>query len=176
VVVVVGGLMASGKTTVARRIATLLCAERVSADETREGLLATTGPGALLPGFSKTLYVEVFRRARAALASAGRVVLDGSFRSRELRVAARELALERGVPFLFVECRAGVGVCRERVRRRERESGHPGWTRMFEAFLDLWEPVEELGPREHVVTDTSGPVEDLDSLDLAALLRGAAIG
>ncbi len=156
---VVAGLVASGKSTVARRAAEALGAELLSADETRRDLFDHGARDAFVPGFSRTVYAEVFERARALLAEGRPVVLDGTFRTRALRAEARTLAAEAGVPFLLLECRAGEERCRERLRRREQEGGEPGWLELFDAFLGLWEPVTELPAAEHAVLDTSGPLD-----------------
>jgi predicted kinase len=165
----VGGLLASGKSTVARLIADRISADVLSADEIRGDLFEEGAADAFVPGFSATVYAEVLKRARASLESGRPVVLDGTFRSRGTREAARRLAIDHGVPFLFVECRADPETCRARLRRRERERGQPGWVAMLEAFLELWEPVDELREDEHVVLDTTGPPEALEGrgLDLA---------
>ena len=122
---------------------------------------------AVLPGFSEQLYPELLRRAGAELEAGRTVVLDATFRSRRLRTAARELALDHGAAFRFVECRVDPAVCRERLRRREQEGGERGWVEMFEHFLALWEPVKELVAEEHRVVDTRGPLaQSLRSLEL----------
>ena len=157
--VVVGGLVASGKSTVARRLAEELGAALLCADELREAFHRAGRTDAYVPGFSLRVYQEIMRRARAELERGRPVVMDGTFRSRRLRTEARAMARERALPFRFVECRAGREVCRARLRQREAESGERGWTELFEHFLPLWEPVEEIPEPEHVVLDTSGPLQ-----------------
>jgi predicted kinase len=166
VVVAVGGLIASGKSTVAGRIANQLSAEVVSADETRREFFERGERGAFTPGFSKTVYPELFRRARVILESGKPVVLDGTFRSRDLRAAARKLAADHRAPFRFVECRAGAATCRARLSAREVSEGHRGWLSLFDAFLELWEPVDELAEQEHVILDTSLPPPALGAIEL----------
>ena len=104
------------------------------------------------------------RRADVVLASGRPVVLDASFRSSALRRAARQIAIDHGVPFRFVECRADADVCRSRLREREVIGGvSDGRLEVFDAFRARFEPVQELCPTEHVVLDTSRPIEE--SLD-----------
>lgn len=167
-VVAVGGLIASGKTTVAERVAAEIMAPVVDADRTRKHLLGVepTEPvheaafeGAYSRETSEAVYRELLRRAGAVLASGRPVVLDTSFRTRRLRQAARRLAEEGGVPFHFLECRAGREVCRERLRQREQETGvSDGRLEIFDDFAARWEPVEELPESEHLVLDTSRPL------------------
>lgn len=154
--VAVGGLVACGKSTTARSLAEALGAERLAADEVRAELHADGHPEAFVPGFSAEVYDELFRRAGAALEHGSPVVLDGTFRNRALRARARQLAAAHGVPFRFVECRAGEERCRERLRQRADSSA---WLELFENFLPLWEPPDELPAQERVVLDTSGGPE-----------------
>lgn len=171
-----GGLLASGKSTVAHRIAARISAEVLSADEIRRDLFEEGAREAFVPGFSTTVYSEILKRARAVLDSGRPVVLDGTFRSRAMRDAARRLAVDQGVPFLFVECRADAETCRARLRQRERERGESGWVAMLAAFLELWEPVDELPEHEHIRLDTSGPPESLEGRKLELAARGLKSG
>jgi aminoglycoside phosphotransferase family enzyme/predicted kinase len=172
-VVAVGGLIASGKSTVASRIGALMTAPVVDADRTRKHLagLAPETParvapfrGIYSPEFTEKAYGEVFRRADAVLASRRPVVLDASFHSQELRSGARKLAAKRGVPFTFVECRAPEEVLRRRLAERETKRGvSDGRLEIFYDFLARWEPVEELPPENHVLIDTSRPLDETET-------------
>ncbi len=153
--VTVAGWIASGKSTVARGLAAHLSAELVVADEIRAEHAAGGQPEAYAPGFSAVVYDELFARARGALDEGHSVVLDATFRDRDLRARARRLAAECGASFRFVECRAGEEVCRARLREREM-AGAPGWLAMFEHFLPLWEDPDEIPAAEREVVDTSG--------------------
>ena len=155
--VVVGGLIASGKTTIARALAARLGAVRLGADELRREYAEAGDREAQLPGFSDTVYPELLRRAGEQLEAGSCVVLDGTFRSRELRAAARALAARHGVPFRLVECRASPALCRSRLAERGADVAD-GWRALFDHFLEhLWEPVDELPPHEHRSVDTGQP-------------------
>ena len=159
--VVVGGVIASGKSTVAEALAARLGARLLVADDLRDEI-AETGlrPEARLPGFWKELYPRLLRRADRSLARGDSVVLDGTFPSRRLRAEARALARRRGVAFRFVECRADPAVCRARLSRRGGEAEVAGWHELFDHFVsERWEPVDELPPDEHRVVDTTRPPE-----------------
>jgi uncharacterized protein len=106
--VCVGGLVASGKSTVAEQISVDLNAPVVDADRTRKHMLGVAPTvridqggswrGAHDPAVTGCVYAEVLRRAGVVLASGRPVIVDASFRSRALRHAARKLATAYGVP------------------------------------------------------------------------------
>ncbi len=176
--VCVGGIVASGKSTIADHLGNELGAPVVEADRTRKHMLGVdpgvhleggTWSGAYDPAFTERVYAELLRRAAAVLASGRPVVLDASFRSREMRRMARALAERYRVPFRFVECRASAEVSRERLARRDVEAGvSDARVSLLEEFRSHFEAPEEIAPGERVVLDTTRPLED--SL---AQLRGA---
>lgn len=164
--IAVGGLLASGKSTVSRAVAAELDALHIEADELRATFDRAGRRDALAPGFSETVYDEMFARADAALAAGRAVVLDGTFRSRERRARARELARRHGAIFRFVECRVPEERVRERLTRRDDAKG---WLAMLDHFLPLWEPADEIDEGERVVLDTSGPLEHAPDRDVLGL-------
>lgn len=169
-VIVVAGVIASGKSTVADQLSFELSAPVVDADRTRKQLLGlrVTAPvhegawqGAYDPGFTEEVYGEAFRRAGVVLASGRSVIVEASFRSRALRARARELAARHGVPFRLVECRAAPEVCRARLRERAKHASvSDGRLAIFDDFLARFEPIDELPADEHLVLDTSRPMVD----------------
>jgi uncharacterized protein len=176
VVVAVGGVIASGKSTIAEALSDRLSAPVIDADRTRKYLLgvpatahdtsgAFQGPYDL--AMTDRVYAEMMLRASTVLESGRPVVLDASFRTEELRRAARDLAAEHGVPFLFVDCSAPADVCRERLHQRERETSvSDGRLEIFDAFCARVEPATELPSSERVVVDTNRPLEEtLAALD-----------
>jgi aminoglycoside phosphotransferase family enzyme/predicted kinase len=166
-VVAVGGVIASGKSTVAELVARESSAPIVDADRTRKSMLGVAPTqtleekpwsGAYDPKLTELVYAEVLRRADVVLRSGRPVVLDASFRSPAMRMAARDLALRHGVPFRFVECRAPADVCRERLVRRQRETHvSDGRLAIFDAFAARYEPPREVRLDEILVLDTTRP-------------------
>jgi predicted kinase len=169
-VVCVGGVIASGKSTIADRIGAALGAPVVDADRARKFMLGVAPTehvndgawsGAYDPQLTEHVYEEVLRRARIVLCSGRPVVLDASFRSVHLRAAARELASDHGVPFRFVECRAPLDVCRARLVRREKDGDvSDGRLEIFDDFVAHVEPVTELPETEHIVVDTQRRIDE----------------
>ncbi|MBS2018811.1 MAG: dephospho-CoA kinase [Deltaproteobacteria bacterium] len=169
-VVAVGGVIASGKSTVADALAARMAAPIVDADRTRKYLLGlghTTHDvsGAFEGPYSQAMtdrvYAEVMLRASTVLESGRPVVIDASFRTEDMRRAARDLAHEHGVPFLMIECRVPSDVCRARLRERERVvSVSDGRLEILDAFVARMEPMNELPESERLVVDTTRPVEE----------------
>jgi aminoglycoside phosphotransferase family enzyme/predicted kinase len=167
-VVAVGGLIASGKSTIAEALGREMPAPVVDADRTRKHLagVAPEQPlpeapfaGFYSPEFTRKVYAELCRRGSAVLASGRPVILDASFRARAHRSEAMRLARKTGVPFLFIECRASEALCRERLREREKTRAvSDGRIEVFGDFARSWETVDELDAPEHLVLDTSEPV------------------
>lgn len=172
-VVAVGGIIASGKSTIAEHIGAEMSAPVVEADRTRKGMLGVEATqrisdsawsGAYDPSFTEKVYAEVLRRAAVVLESGRPVVIDASFRSADMRRAARELAVHHNVPFRFVECRAPADVCRTRLVVRERTHAvSDGRLAIFDDFCARFEPVKELLPTEHVVVDTTKLLDETTS-------------
>ena len=169
-VVGVGGVIASGKSTVAVRLADAMSAPVVEADRTRKSMLGVDASrrldehawqGAYDPGFTEKVYAEVLRRAEVVLASGRPVVVDASFRSRAMRRVVRDLAARFGVPFHFVECRADREVCRARLVERARAASvSDGRLEIFDAFCARFEPIDELSGDELTTVDTARPIEE----------------
>jgi aminoglycoside phosphotransferase family enzyme/predicted kinase len=176
-VVAVGGVIASGKSTIANALGREMPSPVVDADRTRKELAGVAAfhplpespwAGFYSEEFTRKVYSELRRRASAVLASGRPVVLDASFRARAHRAEAKALARSKGVPFVFVECRAPDELCRERLQAREKESSvSDGRIALFDDFARSWEPVDELSPSEHVVLDTRSSVAE----NLATLAR-----
>lgn len=176
VVVAVGGVIASGKSTVAEALGDRLSAPVIDADRTRKHMIglaptarATSGAfeGPYDLAMTDRVYAELMHRASIVLESGRPVVLDASFRTEGLRRAARDLAAEYDVPFLMVECQADADVCRERLVRRAAGSNvSDGRLEIFDAFCARSEPASELDPSQRLVVDTTRPlIETLADLD-----------
>ena len=173
--IAVGGIIASGKSTLAEALGERLAVPVIGSDRTRKALLGVSATAPLHAGAfdaaysaerSAEVHLEVARLARVVVGSGRSVIIDASFRSVAQRAAIRELARELGVRFSFVECRAIDAVSRERLEQRAQSANvSDGRLEIFDAFVQSYEPVLELTHSEHVVVDTSGSVESvLDAL------------
>lgn len=155
VLVAVGGGVATGKSTVAWRLARLLDAVHTGSDEVRAEM-PRRGVDAFSRRHEEEVYAEVLRRGDAALARGHSVVLDGCFSLAHERKGARAMAARHGVPFLFLECRASEAALRKRLAARD--AALPGRETFWQAIHDdvarRSEPVVELPADEHEVIST----------------------
>ena len=168
--IAVGGLIASGKTTLSRWLSWQVPGPIVSTDRTRKFLLGLDAlralperpfAGAYSPRFSDRVYREAMRRADSVLSSGRAVIIDASFSRRKEREAACRLADKHSVPFLFIECRTSPELVLERLRQRAQSpSVSDGRREIYQEFASRWEPAEEIPCGKKLVLDTSRPWEE----------------
>jgi predicted kinase len=178
--IAVGGVIASGKSSLSDALSERLQIAVVSSDETRKRLLgvgATTplAHGAWQAGYSPEknaeVYAEVLRQASQVLGSGRSVIVDASFRSRADREATRELARSLDASHCFIECQVADEVARARLAARARgPSISDGRLEIFDEFVARYEPVSELPLEEHLIIDSGGSLESsLQQLETAGL-------
>ena len=164
--VAVGGLVASGKSSVARETARVLGAVHVEADRVRDEILnIDSGQTAheaawsanLAPGVTGRVYGEMLDRARQALLAGSSVVVDGCFAWRSQRAGARTIAQECDAHFLFVECHTSRSVLEQRLRARSLAAGvsESAWFALLDRVEGRWQPVTELLANEYLRVDSS---------------------
>lgn len=169
VLVAVGGVLATGKSTIAAGLRQRLGSPVIGTDRTRKHLLGVAATervfdgewqGAYTVDMTDRTYQEVFRRAGAVLRSGRPVVVDASFRSAAVRAGVRGVAAAEDVPFLFVECRCDPETSRDRLREREKgPSVSDGRLEIFDNFVASFETVSELPAAQHLVVDTDAPLD-----------------
>ncbi len=127
VLIAVGGLSGTGKTTLAQRLAAALAPGpgmvHLRSDVERkvmEGVEETDRlpPSAYTPEASRRTYDRLYERAAAALSSPWPVVVDAVFAKEAERAAIERVAREAGAPFTGLWLEAPAGVLRARVAGR----------------------------------------------------------
>lgn len=171
VLVVTCGLVASGKTVVARALGEATDMLVLSSDVVRKELAGLMprerrfepfGKGIYSQRFSDRTYKALLERAREALDAGRSLIIDATFGQRRYRQRARGLARAMGARFLCVECRAEEGVIRQRLEERlwaGRDASDARWE-IYEAEKQVFEPVDELPPAEHLVLDCGRPIAE----------------
>jgi uncharacterized protein len=123
-VLIVGGLAGTGKTTLATALADALGAELLRTDVIRQETFGTgskpveTDSGIYRREAREKVYDEMFRRAAALHADRISVVLDGTFSSVDLLHKTRELAAHPRSVLLAIECICRPEAAHERMAQR----------------------------------------------------------
>jgi aminoglycoside phosphotransferase family enzyme/predicted kinase len=163
-VLAVGGLIGAGKSTLADALGRALGVPVIDSDRTRKALAGVPAtrpapPDAYAAAFTRRTFDELFRRADVVLRSGRGVILDATFRDRDLRLRARDLARRHGRPFRFVEATCDDATLRERLRARAVAGSVSDATEeLLDRFRQEFEPVTEVTGREHVPVRTTLPM------------------
>jgi putative hydrolase of the HAD superfamily len=176
VLIAMTGQVASGKSSVARRLADRLGALIIEGDGVRSQLVAAPHEPlheadwwhVFERGFEVQVYAEFMRNAREALTTGRPVVLDACFARNAQRLHARALAREVGAAFLLVECVASEATVRERLAARDALRGHEGWQGVHDSLASRYERCSGLSDDEHLQISTDGSVEGAVAAVLAA--------
>ncbi|MEA2083972.1 MAG: AAA family ATPase [Thermodesulfobacteriota bacterium] len=171
-IIVFFGLIATGKSTLARAWASRNNMAYYNSDRIRKELVPISGEsskneqfnkGIYGPGFSEMTYRALLDRAEIELVHGGSVVLDGSYQARKERDRIRELSNRMGVKVLFVLCTC---LEQEMKRRMEIRAKDPNavsdgrWEIYLKQKARFEDPVE-LTSDELIVFSTDAPPEDL---------------
>ena len=124
-VLTVGGLMGTGKSTLADQLKSLLSAEVVSSDVIRQGVRTTPaegpqpfGEGDYSPQIRLQTYQAMVAAARETFDRAHTVILDATFATTAMRQLAAELAMSCDAKLLQVECTCPRDVAISRIKER----------------------------------------------------------
>jgi aminoglycoside phosphotransferase family enzyme/predicted kinase len=165
---VVCGVAASGKSTLAREVADLSGWEHLSSDLARKRIagLAPTERARqehYSREFTERTYRELGETAGAALARGEGVIVDATFHRRHERGAFLGGLGDRSAPLLFVECRASEEVLVERARGREGEGDRvsDADAEVVRRQLAELEPLEEIGDGSRAELVTEAPSAEL---------------
>jgi len=169
--VVTGGWIGTGKSTIARAIAEALEWGWLRTDVLRKEL-AQVPPlehrfeefhqGVYSPEFSRKTYQNLFERARNHLESEKSLILDASFNKQADRQTALDLARETQADFLFIECQCSDEEIKKRLAYRAREKSEPSdgrWELLAEQKKD-YDPVEGFDPDLILFLNTERPLEE----------------
>jgi uncharacterized protein len=168
--IVIFGLIASGKTTLAQALGQSTDWLTVHSDVVRKTLVGIPstqrvevpyGQGIYAPDMSGRTYQEMFRQAREELQAGKSVILEGSFMRAADRGQARELAARCGVEVFFILCSCAAEETLRRLVRRaaDNEAISNGRQEILMAQMKMFEPIEDLQEVPVLILDTSRPLK-----------------
>jgi aminoglycoside phosphotransferase family enzyme/predicted kinase len=174
-VLVVGGLAGTGKTTLAVALAEALGAELLRTDVLRKELFGAGPHAASADGgiyqreARERVYAELHRRAAELHTQGISVVLDGTFSTLDLLRQAQQLTTNPRGSFLAIECVCRPEIAHQRISRRLTEGRDASDARpeIYEIQRMRWEAWPADVPQVRV--DTELPLEEQVACVLAAL-------
>ena len=181
VLIIMTGIIGSGKTTVAERISRALGLPTLSSDIIRKELAEipytehryeNINEGIYSTEFTRKTYDELYVRTRGLLTRGQSVILDASFKKKAERIKAYKLAGETGAKFLAVECTAAENIIKQRLNKRQQEGSiSDGRCEIFDDFKKDFEAVDEIPDGNHLILDTTNLPQNISSLILEAITR-----
>lgn len=171
---VVCGISASGKSTIAHELASRCGCRVLDSDEIRKqraGLSAeqTAGSENYSPTADHATYSELGRCADDELARNGGVIVDATCRRRDDRDALRDaLGHACARRAVFIECRAPHDVLLRRARDRESDPAavSDATAEVVEDQRDDWVDLDEIDPSRHlIVRSDREPAEIADEIE-----------
>lgn len=133
--IVIGGLMGTGKSTLARSVGAAMRMEVLRTDAIRNEVFPKSAVDSgfnedrYQPQARRRVYDEILLRAANRLTSGLSVVLDGTFIDGESLDRAQKLADDRGADFAAFECVCPREVSLARIEERRRTSSDPSEAR-----------------------------------------------
>jgi predicted kinase len=180
--ILTGGIIASGKSTVAERLAQALDLDLYRSDALRKELAGVEPTSSQRAAYGQGMYSAAARQrvydamadlARHALRQGRSVCLDASFAKRAERERLAALAQNAGARVYTIECLAPDAVIRERLRARELSVGTLSDARedILESFRQDYEPVQDGELTGYVALDTTQDIGACVHRALAAVYR-----
>ncbi|MCG6982814.1 MAG: AAA family ATPase [Deltaproteobacteria bacterium] len=164
---IVCGLSGSGKSTIAAELATRLNVRWHNSDVVRkklfglspeESVVVPFGQSIYGPAATEQTYEQLLLEAKKDLSRGRSVIVDGTFGKLPHRKLACNLAVEMGVNIIFIECRCGLTLLRQRLTEREEEkSVSDARLQHLEEQNRAFETLNELPESLHLSINTDQP-------------------
>jgi aminoglycoside phosphotransferase family enzyme/predicted kinase len=168
--VVVLGLMGTGKTSLAKELSKRTGWPLFSSDETRKILVGISPTSRKWESFGKGIYSETISRktyrkmrteAEKRLTLGQSVILDGSYKRQAERLVLMDLAKRTGSRIRFLECRAPVKIIQRRLDQRawDAQTVSDGRWELFKQQRRDFDPIVDPIKSHYLQVRTDGPVE-----------------
>jgi predicted kinase len=183
--VVIFGLIASGKTTLAQALGQSTGWQVIHSDVIRKTLVGVPstqrvevpyGQGIYASDISGHTYQEMFRRAQEELQAGQSVILEGSFMRAADRRQARELAAACQAVVFFILCSCSTEETLRRLVRRttDRTAVSNGREEILMAQMEMFEPIDDQQEVPVLILDTNQPLETIldETLSFLNMING----
>jgi predicted kinase len=169
--VVVCGLIGTGKSTLSAALAEITGFKVFRSDELRKDIAGIDkgkhsyepfGGGIYSSEFFDATYKILLKEASRLLENGDGVILDASFKKEKYRIEARKIADNFKIPFLLIECRCPDKVIRQRLEKREREGidiSDGRWPVFLKQKNDF-EGIAEIDKRVHLIINTDKTIDN----------------
>jgi aminoglycoside phosphotransferase family enzyme/predicted kinase len=170
----VAGLPGTGKSTLARDLATHAGFGVVRSDVVRKELAGPPGGGTTPPealytaAWNERTYSECLRRAEQLLFEGRRVLADATFREERQRQTFLEAAIRWGVSGALLLCRAEPATVRRRLEARRGDVSDADWA-VSVRVASSWEEPGTVSRQALHVLSTEGSSEQVLARALAVL-------
>ncbi|MBN1548118.1 MAG: AAA family ATPase [Syntrophaceae bacterium] len=180
--IIMSGLMGSGKSVVARELSRLTGALTIKMDVIRKELLEIPvtehrlddfGQGIYSDDITGHVYGKALEKAASILGLGKSVIIDASYKKKEHRLAARDLAADLKADFFIVECVCPDSCARSRLETRMKVLGEAsdGRPQIYDAQQKDFDAVVEFPPSVHLKLDTDGHIKDTVDMALRYIKR-----
>ncbi len=170
-IVIMSGLVGTGKSTVAEALSRSFGFAVLSSDIIRKqlaGISATEhrfepfGGGIYSKDFNRKTYDEMFSLAKELVTQGQSVILDASFRKRQDRLQAGDLAKRINADFAVIECTLDETTVKRHLEQRLKGSTtSDGRWEIFEQQKEDFDKITEFPSSNHIILDTSQPMSNI---------------
>jgi predicted kinase len=167
---VVCGMPASGKSTIAKKLAETLDVKVLRSDVIRKGLFRLQPDekidvpfeeGIYSKGASSLTYGKLLLLAQDEIEKGYSAILDATYNSRHHRSEVLRLAKDMDTNLMFVECTCPESILKERLMSREATSSvSDARLRHYEKIKARFEPLNEVRDEMHISVDTERPLQE----------------
>jgi aminoglycoside phosphotransferase family enzyme/predicted kinase len=165
-IILMTGLMGTGKSVLAEKLASLLGAEMLRTDVMRKNLLNIPsaehhfeefGKGIYSKEMTEKTYAEALILTESIIEKGGSVIVDASFKRRAERNNFSSLADKTGADFFIIECTCPEDTIKSRLEKRmlRKEDASDGRWEIFQAQKKDFDRIDEVSPKAHIIIDTS---------------------
>ncbi len=167
---VVCGMVASGKSTLSKKLSKTFAIKILSSDLIRkelfglqpdESMNAPFGEGIYSKGSRSLTYGKLFMRAQDEIEKGAPVILDATFGSKHNRKEALRLARDMDANIIFVECVSPAAVLKERLKERgAKVTVSDARLHHYKELKSRFESLEDITEEMHLQVDTQRPIKE----------------